>query len=498
MFKIKNQKGFIAIVAIGMFAILALFGIIVQTAVIETSRNLRNADNFYVANDVAESILEHVQYQLKNAGPGFTLASACEYNDEGQPEAIKFADISEKGSVFDTNDTTNPNEPELDPEGGEEEPEDEPDKGIKEFKKLDEQFDPNTELCPTNIAGINSTSGINAKNVKVVVNVKGRSFDDEAIKVSGCPSNYTSDSSCYIVPHPGTGTAGGRCDLYEPAFSADSDSQFVPNKVVGGNGPGSTLDPNESSGIQHIDHTCNWNRLTFGSTLTDRISLPLYYEGPDGNIINPYNDPDGLIDFVLRLRTPCLPCVYDTEDVVTGESRFCYADQDPTICSENERYKFDLSEGPDDIVVQWQMQGECDGQSCGIVGTSEFDIPLQVDKGTSISELDIQNVHPFLGVYGVIGSFNYGLDTNGYVNKPLIQSFLGSSQEIVFQMLLVDKLISENNENIPHLEYQIISGDPLPNYNTIAEVFINVDGNIVTKELAINKDSDLIDFAIQN
>ena len=65
-------------------------------------------------------------------------------------------------------------------------------------------------------------------------------------------------------------------------------------------------------------------------------------------------------------------------------------------------------------------------------------------------------------------------------------------------MLLVDKLISENNENIPHLEYQIISGDPLPNYNTIAEVFINVDGNIVTKELAINKDSDLIDFAIQN
>lgn len=529
MSKVKTQKGFIAIVAIGMFAVLAIFGIIVQMAVIESGTNMKNADNFYVANDIADSIIEHVQLKLNDHGAGYTDASACQYSASGSAQAMNFVDIADSkkikdgGAVIcetgfvegpdgqlietevceevDGDDPPNGNDPSLD------------NAGIAFFDELDSQF-PNagTELCPQSLTTASGQSILDGKNVKVVVSVQGKSHGDQNLATSNCPGNI-SNSSCYTMPHPGTGNAGKWCDQYDPDFASDSDGST--NVIV---------DFENDAVIDQADFSCNWNKLTFGSSSTDRVAIPLYYEAVvDGALqtVSPYKE--GLAEhFVLRVRTPCLPCAEKKADGTyeqfeTGTKRICPPKQDPTVCSDSDRYDLGVipgfgsaNEKGDEVVLQWKIQGKCTGPNFNgeqaLVDCAA--IPVTKEQGLIGLEADFSAIYE--------STLNIGLDGSGsslVLNNSSSADIAGTSSSLeeytintvlqdyeapTFTLLLVNQLISDYGKNVPYLEYQLVTDFPISSPGKDVTVIINVDGNIVQKEIEVKENIELIDFAIQS
>lgn len=321
---------------------------------------------------------------------------------------------------------------------------------------------------------------IGDENIKLTMQIKGRGTSED--EFSGmCPGLI--GSSCYIVPLPGMGDAGDRCSMYTPTSDI--------NAMVDDNGQ--VHEPSYPEGIAQIDYSCNWNKLAFGSSSMDRVAIPLYYD-TGTEIINPFHQDTApslqATEFSIRVRPPCLPC--------DGVNRICVAGEDETIC--NDSYRYELDESENDIVVQWQLNGECNNEKCGLIQHVVWNGD-EIDESSSsvISEQKINNNNPYFWENMVLNSIfqSKGIDTSTY-NDLLILDRLQKMQKPVLTLFLTEKLIDTEENNIPYLEYQIITDKPIGNPKIKVEAMVNVNGYGFKKTLYKEEKTPLIDFAIQN
>ncbi|MFH1533843.1 MAG: hypothetical protein ABID64_02835, partial [Nitrospirota bacterium] len=276
---ITKEGGFIAIIALSIFMLLSLFGIIVQQVTTDTIQNVSTTNKYNEASDIADSVIEYLQYEMSQREAGFSLAEVdCVY---------------EEGSGGPTN--------------------------------------------PTICGNIDGPLSIGGKDIEINMEVKGRNELGVDMLSGGtayqCPG--ISSTECYIVPGIGTGDAGVNCDLYRNTVeNGNWDAQ--PNAMINDKGQIET-DPAVLH-INQIDYSCNWNKLSFGSSSTDRVAIPLYYDeslpgDPDPIIINPFMTVTPIskraTEFSIRIRPPCKPCT----------SGVCPADE--TICDDADRYELD-------------------------------------------------------------------------------------------------------------------------------------------------------------
>jgi hypothetical protein len=338
------------------------------------------------------------------------------------------------------------------------------------------------------------------KEIKISYEIKGRSNDTgTAEKFSGtCPG--VTGSGCYVVPFPGTGDAGDRCEMYNVEFPTNADYMVNHKGQVGTSGD-----------ISQVDYSCNWNKLRFGSSSTDRVAIPFYYsEGRNENdeeiIVNPFNtDPienGGSVakSFVLRIRTPCKPCVYETEDVVSDKNRLCTLGNDPTICSDTERYELNEQDS-NDIIVQWQLTGTCmDGTKeveCGLIPNVDWE---NLSRSSAITEARINHTDITFSKTQMLVPFSRAIDTSTYSQEvtPLLIQRLSLTKKPVLTLYLSGKLFTGGGDNIPYLEYQVLTDQPIGNPKTAINIVVDVDGNGFQKTLYKEESTNLIDFAVQN
>lgn len=449
--KMRERNGIISIVALGIFALLMIFGIIVQLTTIDAFENVRNSNNYYTARDIADSTMEYLNVVLKDRDAGYNTGDVNCVIENGTATA---SGTTSSGSV-----STAPN-----------------------------------PLC-TKLA----TTITGNHKVEIDFTLKGRPTDTEKLKSNGCYWGPSADlkTKCYTVPFPGTGSAGDRCNMYEPDFYAAT-------------GASSTVDEDITgvSGLDQVNYSCNWNKLAFGSSLTDRITIPLYYETEDvsGNkiIVNPFNG-GGATKFILRFRTPCECGYFDSTGQLTPSTALnCSGGVDPTVCADDKRY--DLDDSDNDIVVQWQLNGLCPDAAgtlveCGLVPLGGGDVNTENSiinesfVNGYVSAATSRNIYQTLkGVRTDVDSF----DSNDFNNWEQLSSWLARAQKPTLTIFLNAALKSDADRNVPYLEYQLVTDKPIGNPRNKMSVSVTVDGNNFSKTIYSEERKGLVDFAIQN
>lgn len=424
----KEEKGFIAIIALGIFMMLSIFGIIVQRVTMDTIYNVSTTNKYNEASDIANSVMEYLRYEMNMHEAGYNFEVPCVYEEGG---------------------------------GG-------------------QTNDPNCDVVAYSL-------GLTDKNVEITMEIKGRSEIGEGF--SGCFG--ITYGECFVVPLLGTGDAGDRCRMYEPTDD--------PEAIVDHKGQVSTSNP---EGIRQLDYSCNWNKLAFGSSSTDRVAIPFYYDNggtAPNNITNPFASlVDPATAFYVRIRPPCKPC----------ESRQypCEPGDDETICEEIDRYVLEdgqYTTGENDIIVQWQLSGECAGEECGLIQYVEYDQSGEIEEfeSSAITEVKVNGewiIPNNLILFSAISSKGIDINTYDESNPTTINTMLQTMQKPILTLFLSEKLISEDGNNIPYLEYQILTDKPIGSPKTKAEAIVNMDGYVFEKILYKEEQKSLIDFAVQN
>ena len=90
-----------------------------------------------------------------------------------------------------------------------------------------------------------------------------------------------------------------------------------------------------------------------------------------------------------------------------------------------------------------------------------------------------------------------GVDTSTY-NYLRILDRLQETQKPVLTLFLTEKLIDTEGNNVPYLEYQIITDKPIGSPKIKAEAIVNVNGYGSRKMLYKEEKTPLVDFAVQN
>ncbi len=415
-----------------IFAILVITGLSVQRANIDRLQNIRNTNNFLKAKSLSKSVLGRLQQIMNKYDAGYNLSVHCEFSGGA---------LNEKASPL-----------------------------------------PDSKFCETNFLKVvnpctistystsqNCKDGhFNKNEIVIDAEIKGRNTG----KIDGQCLSFL--SGCYTVPPLGEGSAGDRhwmpvknsakrdCSLYEPTGTASD-----------------------------LDHECNWNRLSFGSTATDRVVIPMYYTDGNGAIVEPIKTGGFNENFILRVRTPCKKW-----DEATGEC--------------NERYSLytGTNNVDNDIILQWQITGTCDdGQDCGILPFIKFDSGRLNNLSSGIDERRIngQNFPPFEITNEVltdevtfisllaISSINYSA-TNQFLG-----SLLGDIYKPSFNLFLSHPLISTNSDEfIPYLEYQFLTPFQISSPKAKMDVLVKFNGNSSSASLEKTVSGALIDFAVQN
>lgn len=433
--KILRQDGFIAIIALGIFLILSLFGIIVQRVTTDTVDNVMTTIKYNEASDIADSVIEYLQYEMNQREAGFSMDPIdCVYDGSTNPDECSNVD---------------------------------------------------------KFLGFGGTE----KDIEITMEVKGRNKVGRDNFVGTCP--FIFGGGCYSVPYVGTGNAGDNCEPYRNYvesgnWNPNPDDVYINSK--GQKEENLTL-PNI---IKQIDYSCNWNKLSFGSSSTDRVAIPLYYDisettDPDPIIINPFMTvgvPSELHagSLTVRVRPPCLPC--------SDPRRNCASGFDETICLDTERYELDDLEN--DIVVQWQIAGECDGEPCSLIPHLSMNNEVIDDSESSaITEYEINDYTGDPHVVVSTAFLDKGVDTNNYVEEVILPVLKDEITKPVLVLFLNEKLI-ESDGNVPYLEYQILTDKPIGSPETQATAKINIGGYVFEKTLSKQEQTSLIDFAVQN
>lgn len=446
MRKKSGKEGFIAIVALGIFALLMFFGILVQQTVVNTYASVKNTKNYYESQNLANSMLSYLQYKLKNHAAGFSTEGKQNCGYGAGAEAVANMPGGQSPVCADA------------------------------------------EMIPV---PANET-----KDVRISFEVKGRQkFDVE--KVSSVKCGAAGQGGCYVMPM-GDGSAGSdRCKFYPLAFLPGG-APAVGDQITGA-----------AFIVDQLDYACNWNKLTFGSSLSDRVAVPLYYDDSAltagvPHILNVYTagaQEKKATKLILRMRTPCLPCgVPDTNGIVPIGTRRCSPGTDINVCRDEERYQLNLRDG-DEMVVQWGIDGKCEVggrmQACGLVGYPDPGSGFPVVHASGLYESTI------LGAINnaVLNELKFGQPTHLNDKSPKVinnQQILPSFTEPIFTLFLNHALISTTGANIPYLEYQILTDKPIGNSSVKLEANVAIDGSSYTKTIYKEMSKPLIDFAIQN
>lgn len=450
MRKKTGKEGFIAIIALGIFALMMLFGIMVQTTVVNTFASVKDTNNYYQAKDIADSLIRYMQLELKSHDAGYNTGKInCKF----------IAGVAA------------PN---------------------------------NSQAC--GLGFLREMAGTH--NVDITYEIKGRPEPAEKVNTTKCHSgvaNQNFNGSCYVTPL-GDGDAGSRCNVYEPGILNNPDPDGNASQTVDAGIAG-------VAGIDNLDYSCNWNKLTFGSSLTDRVAIPLYYDGSGpgqqpaiSNLF--YNEQPANIKLLLRLRTPCLPCAENLEpgEIAPPGFRRCDPGADETVCRKvdgtDDRYVLD--QAINDIVVQWQLGGRCtpvqDGreEECGAVSFPDKpNVPLFI---SAIYESMINRDNKNKTV--IVNATSKAQATYVHVQPPLqpfVSTLLQKFTKPVLTLFLSKSLISDQGFNVPYLEYQVLTNKPIGNSKTKVNVInVNVDGSNFSESLYQEQSKPLIDFAIQN
>lgn len=449
--KIPREDGFIAIVALGILSLLTIFIVILATTTNTTNQNLRTTKDFYVAQNVANSILEDLELQLADKDFGYNLDQTCETPDFG----------------IGTTSGTNAAIPTTDPQKA---------------------------IC-AKLAPFIKSQGVNA--IEVNFKIVGRPLKKTETQLTSADSNTTikpkyffegsyqgiAGNQVFVVPAPATGSAGQNCNLYLEDLNDDKDGSTSENKLALKVNDKGQIQNEE--GVSQLDYSCNWGRLTLGSSATDRVAIPFYYATDDG-IVNPFNKnaSDKATSFLVRLRTPCIA------SSVKGS--------DKTNCSDSQRYILNEDDG-NDIVVQWQLTGTCPlaggkEEECGLVADVVNDDKgkILVNESSAIAESLITYF-----AHEVLKIENLGKDINN--NKEFkIYNKIQVINKPIFTLFLNKKLLTKDNKKIPYLEYQVLTDKPIGNAEAKLEVEITVNGTKIKKTITKEIKKDLIDFAIQN
>jgi len=422
------KSGFISVVAMIIFAILVITGLSVQRGNIDRLQNIKNTNNYLNARNITNSALGMLKQEIKSLGAGANLSFECEYRGGNlyKPTQRVVSPMCEK--YFDV--LVNPC-------------------GLETMQK--------TELCE---------SGYFKNDVKIKAEIIGRTMKE----VQNCELGF--NGGCYTVPEIGQGTAGNR-SLMPVKNEASRDCDLV----------------SESELMADLNHECNWNRLSFGSSSTDRVVIPMYYTNSEGEAVEYHKDLSaGTPHFVLRVRTPCKE----------------WKETDGTCLN---RYELDTGIGnnENDIVLQWQITGKCEEggneMECGILPWVKFDQFSGVldPQSSGISEDKIN--YSFFGSNIVFQSrqgVNLNIiDTIKYKESRLFQKLphITTPSLILF---LNKPLISVEKERIPYLEYQFITPSQISSPEAKIYAEVNFEGNTSSNTVYKSIQGALIDFAIQN
>lgn len=304
--------------------------------------------------------------------------------------------------------------------------------------------------------------------VTITMEIKGRANPEEKLNSRNCGDGRNNFADCYTVPLPGTGNAGKDCELYKPAYGNEG-SPVVPAQIAG------------RENVDQVDYACNWNKLSLGSSQTQGVSIPLYFTESENIDYHPFIEEENTT-FFLRLRTPC-NC--------PPEARDCSYN----ACGSRQRYQLEDSNS---TLVDWQISGLCGEEGnyseCGLISASDPEV-----EGSRLTPSLIND--KMLNRRGTVIRSN---EENGLNNTlhpaiaELISDRLSLMSSPLFKLALINSLRSRNEENIPYLEYQIISNQPTSSSNLKLEVNIQVGSTQFKSSKGINNQSAIIDFAIQN
>lgn len=442
--KIARQDGFIAIVALGIITLMTVFMISLVSHTTNTYKNLKASKYYYLTESVANSILGHLELKLGKKNFGYNFEQICGPSDFG----ITTATSLKQSCTTATND--------------------------------------GKDIC-NNLETYLKSQGVNDVSVKMKISGRAQTNEELATKKQMCPNeihpaNFFVGSSAisglnptYLIPFPGQGAAGQDCHVYLQELTQNPDAGKADYKV------NNKWKINNAEGVSQLNYSCNWGKLSFGSSSTDRVNIPLYY-ATDSDIVNPFNKEttnNKATKFIVRLRTPCIKT-----DLRPGEEEKC------------ERYKLNESDG-NDIIVQWQLTGTCPvgtngkEEECGLIQSPDsYLLNENMINGNNGSQL-------FTNYKVLRGDATLGEDlTNG--KDPLIDKKLSIMKKPIFSLFLNKKLLTTANTRIPYLEYQIITDQPIGDAETKIEVQITINGTYINKTIYKKSKKDLIDFAIQN
>jgi|GEM_PF-3120571 len=455
---LKNRKGFIIIIGLSIVALTMYYSIMVQKQMISTIQDIKRSNDLFQAKSTAQSIGDFVSYIVDKHDAGFSLdTKTCKYV-----------------------------------------------KGVLNPSLQD-------PICSGYFQEVALRQAAKGNDMTIIINVKGKlNSDDANSKYAPCVGSNTMASTCYGVPAPATGDAGNDtlCQAYKESIAKDTTKY-----------------------VSDIDDPCNWNKLTYGSSLTDRVAIPLYSDTSTfptttisglqnsttngtnmSNISKPFGD--GSKNFILRIRTPCLPCVNKDANgnLPTGTNlplgtRDCEgtstAPKSPYYCSDSERYVLDTT--TDDMIASWQITGLCGADECGMIQFKEVDAKGKLAPGQSA--IKEGSINDSVSKHNIINTTTdltdkkpRAKDTTTYDTKGiLILEKLKSMTKPVFSMFLSGKLIGAvQGQFVPYLEYQFLSDIPVGQAKIESEIQVIINNVVYTQKLEKAERRPLVDFAIQN
>jgi len=300
------------------------------------------------------------------------------------------------------------------------------------------------------------------KNATIEVVVSG--MNDE--KLGGACFGLGT-SGCYMVPAWWSGNVSDQCKNYLSQAPAKTSQES-------------------------LNHPCNWNRLQSGSSTLDRAVIPLYYTDATGTVVNSLKDEVSNSRFLLRVRLPC-----KSYNLATASG-----------CSDSERYTLSPNSDKKAILVQWQINGECDedndevadGGDCGMVPYLKYNGENIDGSFSGINKLSFESL---LTKYSNNIQLNssekfFYVDTSGYSSYMAIYKKLNKLIKPYLVINLSEKLVGDNSVTVPFLEYQLLAIDKVSDARTKIYTSVTIENSGAEKTIYKSNQSSLVDFAIQN
>lgn len=282
-----------------------------------------------------------------------------------------------------------------------------------------------------------------------IVALKNSSFSAESATESFClesedRSDCQSSGSYTIYPYAQENEDEGDGNFYLP--------------IPGTGNAAPTEDCSILETHQDIDHSCNWNKLSVGESMT----VPMFYDDGSGTLSFPGDTAMNLQGWYLRMRTPCSNGSI-AEDC-DGGSRY-------TISSKSASTFMQSSDNPS--LVLWEFVGETSSGSTNILPddlTSGSNRHVQIN--TEIYE-GLVNYSPWTSTSGYTNTVLVAKNSSTLTGFDSIYDFLRLTgyTNLYFSMSINNILeVPSSGETIPYLEYQIVMDANAPVMANTAEI----------------------------